>query len=247
MTTRIDNQYYDVVGDGWWDPAGPLGVLHSMNPARISYCDGILSGLGARAEEIRVVDVGCGGGLVSERLASYGYRVTGVDLSPGTVETARKHAEWAHVEVDYQVGSAYDLPMEDGSVDAVVMSDVLEHFDDVPRALAEAARVLRPGGMLIYDTVNRTIRSYLVAILLAERVLKIVHPNTHDWRMFIRPPEARALLTAAGLKPAQMRGLTPSRSLLGQISAFARTRRVGSFRVGGGLGVSYIGHAVKTR
>ncbi|WP_326691131.1 MULTISPECIES: bifunctional 2-polyprenyl-6-hydroxyphenol methylase/3-demethylubiquinol 3-O-methyltransferase UbiG [unclassified Streptomyces] len=246
-SAAIDNDYYSEIGDSWWDPEGPLRALHDMNPARVRYFDTtVRARLGEDRSAVRVLDIGCGGGLMSERLAELGYTVTGLDLSEGSVETARAHARTTGVEVTYRVGSAYELPAEDGSLDAVLLSDVLEHLHDLPGAVAECARVLRPGGVLVFDTINRTAASYLMAILVLERLLKIIHPGTHNWRMFIRPRELHAVLARHGLTPARPRGLAPTAPRHRLLAAIARRRPLGEFGPTSSTAVSYIGHAVKS-
>ncbi|GGL05715.1 bifunctional 2-polyprenyl-6-hydroxyphenol methylase/3-demethylubiquinol 3-O-methyltransferase UbiG [Streptomyces flaveus] len=243
----IDNEYYNKVGDDWWNTEGPLRALHEMNPARTGYFDRVLK---ARypdrpAGTVRVVDLGCGGGLVAENLAARGYRVTGIDLSAGTVAAARRHAAASGVDVTYLVGSAYGTGLPDGCAEAVVASDVLEHFHDLPTALAEIDRLLAPGGVLLFDTVNRTVRSYLLLILVAEKLLGIIKPGTHNWKMFIRPTELRGLLHDAGLLLEDTHGLGPARPLPALLPGLLRHRRLGEFTLTGDLSASYIGHAVK--
>jgi 2-polyprenyl-6-hydroxyphenyl methylase/3-demethylubiquinone-9 3-methyltransferase len=246
-TVPIDNKYYDQVGDDWWDTEGPLRALHEMNPARIGYFHRVLRSRypGRPAGTLRVVDLGCGGGLVSEELAARGYRVTGVDLSEGTVAAARRHAAVSGVDVTYLVGSAYGTGLPDGCAEAVVASDVLEHFHDLPAALAEIDRLLAPGGVLLFDTINRTIRSYLLLILVAEKLFGIIKPGTHNWKMFIRPMELRGLLYDAGLLLEDTQGLGPARSLPALLPDLLLHRRLGEFTLTGDLSASYIGHAVK--
>jgi 2-polyprenyl-6-hydroxyphenyl methylase/3-demethylubiquinone-9 3-methyltransferase len=245
---EIDNDYYHAVGDSWWDAEnGPLRALHDMNPARVSYFDTTAREIHGRpAGEITVLDIGCGGGLVSEALARLGYRVTGIDLSAESVRVAQRHAAAQGVRVDYRVGSAYDLPAGDASVDVVVISDVLEHLHDLPSAVAEIARVLRPGGVVVFDTINRTLRSYLVAILISERWLKIIHPGTHNWRMFIRPFELRVVFARHGLRLSEVYGLAPAATPPQLAAALLRGQRLGQFTLTRSPAVSYIGHAVKT-
>ncbi|MEV6599713.1 bifunctional 2-polyprenyl-6-hydroxyphenol methylase/3-demethylubiquinol 3-O-methyltransferase UbiG [Actinoplanes sp. NPDC051346] len=244
----IDNDYYHEVGEGWWDERGPLRTLHDMNPARVSYFDkAAREALSADRSAIRVLDVGCGGGLVSERLAALGYRVTGVDLSAGSIEIARRHAAARGVDVEYVVGSAFDLPREDGSVDLVVVSDVLEHLADLGAATAEIARVLRPGGLVVFDTINRTVAAWLKAIVLSERVLRIVYPGTHNWSMFIRPDELRDAFAAHGLVVTDVRGLEPVAPPHRIFAAVLRGGAVGPFHLTDSTAVSYIGRAVKSQ
>ncbi|MFI5495813.1 bifunctional 2-polyprenyl-6-hydroxyphenol methylase/3-demethylubiquinol 3-O-methyltransferase UbiG [Actinoplanes sp. NPDC051859] len=244
----IDNDYYHEVGDGWWDERGPLRTLHDMNPARVSYFDqSAREAFGPDRAAIRVLDIGCGGGLVSERMAALGYRVTGLDLSEGSIEIARRHAAASGVDVEYLVGSAFELPCENGSVDLVVVSDVLEHLHDLPAATAEIARVLRPGGLVVFDTINRTVAAWLKAIVLSERVLRIVYPGTHNWAMFIRPDELRRTFAANGLAVTDVRGLEPEASPHRIFAAVLRGGAVGPFHLTDSTAVSYIGRAVKSQ
>src|SRR6266567_1545596 len=242
----IDNEYYSEIGDAWWDTSGPLRLLHDMNPTRVSYFDGVLRGSHPHRSptELRIMDIGCGGGLVSEALAKLGYRVTGLDMSEGAVRAARRHAAATGVDVTYRVGSAYELPAADGSLDAVVISDVLEHLHDLPTAVREISRVLRPGGLLLFDTINRTVTSYLVTVLLAERVLRFIRPGTHNWSMFIRPRELRGLFARNALHLVSMRGLAPKVRPAGLVSAL-RGGALGEFTLTDSLRASYLGHAVK--
>jgi 2-polyprenyl-6-hydroxyphenyl methylase / 3-demethylubiquinone-9 3-methyltransferase len=243
---EIDNLYYSEIGDSWWDARGPLRALHDMNPTRVGYFDSVArSRLGPQPGVLRVLDVGCGGGLVSESLAVLGYQVNGIDLSEGAIEAARRHAQASGVSVTYQVGSAYDLPVPDATIDMVVVSDVLEHLHDLPAAVAQISRVLRPCGVVVFDTINRTALSYIVAILVFERLLKIIYPGTHNWRMFIRPPELRAVLADHGLDLCDTRGLAPAARPPRLVARALRARPLGDFRLTRSKAISYIGHAVK--
>lgn len=243
--TPIDNDFYDAVGDAWWDPAGPFSALHEMNPVRVGYFDRVFADRLGPPSAVRVLDVGCGGGLVSEALARRGYRVTGVDLNDGAVAAATRHARRERVAVTYRVGRADRLPVGDGTVDAIVASDILEHLHDLDACLAEMNRVLRPGGVLAFDTINRTARSWLVMILAAEWLLRINKVGTHNWRMFIRPDELRRLLTGHGLSLRDHTGLAPARPVPVATVSYLRTRRLGGYRLTPDESASYIGYAVK--
>lgn len=247
MPIHVDNEYYDHLGDRWWEPAGPAAGLHAMNPARVDYVEDVLTRtLGADARRsARVIDVGCGGGLLAESLARRGYALVGFDVAEGALAAARRHAAREGVSVEYRRGSAYALPLADAAVDAVIAADVLEHLRDPPAAIAEFARVLRPGGVLIFETVHRTVRSYLLAIVLAQRLLRVVPPDTHDWRMFITPDELADALRRVGLDLQEIRGLSPARGLLGAVRAYLADRTLGAFRLSDDRSVSYLGHARK--
>lgn len=186
----------------WWDPDGPARLLHAMNPIRVGF---FLRELGVPAGQ-RVVDAGCGGGLVAAALTQAGATVIGVDPAPTSLAVARRAAGARFHAV---AGRLEQLPLADASVDAVVAADVLEHVGDLPAAVREIARVLRPGGRLLFDTINRTAWSWAVALLGAERLTDLVPRGTHQWRLFIRPDELHQLLTGAGLTAVASLGLSP--------------------------------------
>lgn len=152
-----------------------------------------------------MLDVGCGGGLLAEEFARIGCRVTGVDPSSPSLDTARAHASAAGLDIDYRGASGERLPFDDGAFAAVYCCDVLEHVDDVGTTISEIARVLEPGGVFLYDTINRTVRSRVVLIGLMQdwNATRCMEPNLHDWSMFIKPPELRAHLERAGLRPSE--------------------------------------------
>lgn len=173
-----------------WDFGGANTGLYVMNPARVGYFDRKFSNDGSRSREATsVLDVGCGGGIVSNELSRRGYQVTGIDISLPALEFAEVVCKREGLSSRFIEASAYSLPFADESFDAVVCSDILEHLTDVPRALREVHRVLKPGGMLVYDTISRTTLSYFVAVLVGERVIGLIPPDGHDWRMFITPAE----------------------------------------------------------
>jgi 2-polyprenyl-6-hydroxyphenyl methylase / 3-demethylubiquinone-9 3-methyltransferase len=245
--TTIDNECYDRFGDGWWQADGPAAGLHEINPIRVEYFDRIFrTELGESAPRTgRFIDIGCGGGILTEAMARRGYRITGFDVSESSLAAARRHAALERVDVTYRTGSAYQLDVATGSVDGVVISDVLEHLHDLGAAGAEIARVLRPGGVLVFDTQNRTVKSYLLMILAAERLLGIIPRRTHDWRMFITPTELDTVLEAHGLAVGELRGMTPALPLHRLVWTAWKHRRLGEFALSDDLSVSYIGYAVR--
>jgi 2-polyprenyl-6-hydroxyphenyl methylase / 3-demethylubiquinone-9 3-methyltransferase len=232
----IDNEYYEGMDELWWDPAGPAAILHAINRPRVGFYLEQLGDLGGRL----VLDAGCGGGLVARELAAAGAEVVGVDRSRGSLGVARR-AIGARLRPAQ--GRLERLPFADGSFDAVVAADVLEHLPDLPAATAELARVLAPGGSFVFDTVNRTFWSWFTGVFGLEQVLRMVPRGTHDWRLFIRPAELDRLLRGAGLEPVAVRGLAPQIGP-GTVARGLLTRRIAvpTFTTGNGRRASYLGH-----
>src|SRR5215207_8697389 len=193
-----DNQMYDRLSHTWWEDDGFLNVLKSaLNPSRVGYMRRILTeDLGHDPKRLRILDVGCGGGLLAEEFARLGCAVTGVDPSTDSLEVARAHAREGGLDIDYREATGDALPFADGEFPAAYCCDVLEHVDDVGRTLAEIARVLEPGGVFLYDTVNRTLRSKLLMIKLSQEwsATAWAEPDLHEFDMFIRPEELEAHL-----------------------------------------------------
>jgi 2-polyprenyl-6-hydroxyphenyl methylase/3-demethylubiquinone-9 3-methyltransferase len=223
---RIDNKLYDNIE--WWSDRGPFRLLRLMNSARVPYFVEKLSG------KSEVLDIGCGGGFVSESLSLAGFRVTGLDASMSSLVQARAHAEGV-TEVRYIQGSAYALPFPDGSFDGVVISDVLEHLNDLNIVASEIFRVLRPGGVMVFDTINRTIFSYIGIFWLAQEIFPILPEQAHDWRLFIRPEELRMVFARFSTDISEWRGIEPVVGLSGFTS----------FRTSDDLSGSYAGYLVK--
>lgn len=187
----------------WWDADGEARTLHDLNPVRIRWIADHVSLQGAR-----LLDAGCGGGLLSEALAHRGAHVTGIDLTPELIEVARLHLHESGVRVDYRLQSAEDLARaEPGAFDAVCCMELLEHVPD-PAALVQAlATALKPGGTLILSTLNRTPWAFAGAILGAEYVFRLLPRGTHHYAGFVRPSELAAMLRAAGLDLVELAGL----------------------------------------
>lgn len=207
MTVKRNNlDYYDAWADAWWSGTDRhLRLLHAIVPARMRWFTPLVGGWTGKD----VLEVGCGGGFMTEAVAREGARVIGVDPSDKALEAARRHAAAVGLAIDYRRGVGEALPVGDASLDVVLCVDVLEHLPDVPGALAEIARVLRPGGWFLFDTFDRTWWSWLVAIKVAEDWLGWVPRGTHDWALFIRPDELRRRLRDAGLEPGDIVGLGP--------------------------------------
>ena len=202
---RNDLTIYDDVADRWWsDEIRWVRTLRNLVPGRLSWFDRQIGWAGKA-----VLDLGCAGGFMAEALHDRGARVTGIDPAEQAVTAARAHAEAAGRAITYETGMGEALTHGGEAFDAVVCVDVLEHVADLQTVLAEIARVLRPGGMFLFDTINRNPLARLATITLAEDVLRLLPRGTHDPAMFIRPAELRAGLARAGLSPGPMTGLGP--------------------------------------
>lgn len=209
-TATADNNFsqaeldkFGALAQRWWDPEGPQKPLHALNPARLGYVTARMPLAGAR-----VLDVGCGGGLLSEAMAAAGAQVTALDLSPALVRVARLHAKESGVDVDYREQSVESLADEaPGSFDAVTCMEMLEHVPDPASVVDACGRLLRPGGRLFLSTLNRTPAAFALAILGAEYVARLLPRGTHQYRDFIRPSELGAMLRAAGMELEDVSGL----------------------------------------
>ncbi len=222
-THIIDNAIYDRIADAWWSDNSFMALLrNAVNPPRFAYFAEQLAlhfgaarfdqpvADGAGPPALSMLDVGCGGGLLTERFASIGCRVTGVDRSLPTLQAARDHAHAMGLDISYEAADAAALPFADEQFDVVCCCDVLEHVDDVDRVVAEIARVLKPSGVFFFDTINRTWRSKLLAIKLAQDWLRIVPRDVHVWHQFVRPNELAASLDRRGLSTQAFVGLSPT-------------------------------------
>lgn len=205
MTQRNNLDLYDDVARQWWsDDIRWVRTLKNMVPGRLSWFDTMIDWPAKR-----VLDLGCAGGFMAEALARRGATVTGIDPAAQAIDAARVHAESQTLEITYQTGKGESLPHDSGSFDAVVCVDVFEHVQDLDRVLREIARVLVPGGVLLFDTINRNPLARLATITIAEDLLRLLPKGTHDPAMFITPDELRTGLRLAGLVPGHFTGLGP--------------------------------------
>ena len=240
----VDNSWYDALGDRWWDERGPVRALHEVNPVRLAYFLGVLGELRRR----RVLDLGCGGGLMTEPYARAGAVAVGLDPSRPSLRAARRHAQARALKPfppQYVAARAEALPFPDASFDAVCSADSLEHLANLPAALDECARVLRPGGLFLFDTINRTWCSRLQMIWAAQRLLRFAPPRTHAYARFIRPQELRETLTARGLEWMELRGLSLRRRPFVAAWRYATRGSLGGFALSDDVRVSYVGYARK--
>lgn len=189
----------------WWDPNSEFKPLHDINPLRLGWIDQLCGGMAGK----RVVDVGCGGGILAESMAAKGATVTGIDLSEKALKVARLHQLESGVQVDYRLIAAESLAEEaPDSFDVVTCMEMLEHVPDPVSILAACQRMVKPGGWVFLSTLNRNPKSYLFAIIGAEYVLNMLPKGTHDWSKFLKPHELASYARQAGLEPVQLMGMT---------------------------------------
>jgi 2-polyprenyl-6-hydroxyphenyl methylase/3-demethylubiquinone-9 3-methyltransferase len=196
----------------WWDPHGKFAPLHKFNPVRL----GFIRDTAARHFNrtglkpfggLSLLDIGCGGGLLSEPMARLGFAVTGVDPSEKNIGTARAHAQSTGAPVTYRTASAEVLESEGALFDVVLNMEVVEHVSDLRAYLKACARLVRPGGLTVVATLNRTLKSLALAKIGAEYILRWLPPGTHDWNRFVPPEELRRLLEESGLNPMKTQGV----------------------------------------
>jgi 2-polyprenyl-6-hydroxyphenyl methylase / 3-demethylubiquinone-9 3-methyltransferase len=254
----VDNAIYDTAP--WRDEHGFLSTLAALTPVRFGYLrDVLVNTLHIDPAGQHVLDIGCGGGFLAEEFASIGCDVTGIDPSGPTIAQAAAHAAEAGLAITYRVASGEAIPFDDGTFAVAYCCDVLEHVRDLDTVIAETARVLRPGGVYLFDTINRTFLSKLVVIRLFQewRATRFVATNLHDWRMFITPAELRAALAKHGLICREMVGINPTGNPLRALHALYQLKRgaisyadIGEripMAVGTRTPIQYAGYAIKPR
>ncbi|PPT42429.1 MULTISPECIES: bifunctional 2-polyprenyl-6-hydroxyphenol methylase/3-demethylubiquinol 3-O-methyltransferase UbiG [Xanthomonas] len=194
---------FAALANRWWDADGPQKPLHALNPVRLEYVSARLGLAGAR-----VLDVGCGGGLLSESMARLGAQVTAIDLAPELVKVARLHSLESGAQVDYRVQSVEDLAAEQpGSFDAVTCMEMLEHVPDPTAIIRACASLLKPGGKLFLSTLNRTPAAFALAVVGAEYIARLLPRGTHHYKDFIKPAELAAWLRSAELQLEDVSGM----------------------------------------
>ena len=194
---------FDELAQRWWDPDGPQKALHALNPARLGYVAERTS-----LRDAAVLDVGCGGGLLSEALAQAGAKVTAIDLAPNLLKVARLHGLESGIKVDYREMPVEQLAEEaPGSFDAITCMEMLEHVPEPGSVIQACATLLKPGGRLFLSTLNRTPAAFALAIVGAEYVARLLPKGTHQYRDFIKPSELAKWLREAGLELEDVSGL----------------------------------------
>lgn len=219
---------FDRLAAEWWNPAGPLATLHAINPLRLGYID-------ARApiDGARVLDVGCGAGILSEAMAAGGADVVAIDLAETSIEVARSHAALAGIDVDYRAESVDHIAAtEPGGFDIVTCLELLEHVPDPDAIVAACAKAVRPGGSVFFSTLNRNLKSFALAIVAAEYVLGMLPRGTHRYLKMLRPAELGRAARDAGLELRELTGL--------HFNPLTQ-----SYSLGGNVDVNYLLHAVR--
>jgi len=198
---------FTAMAEEWWNPTGKFKPIHKFNPVRLGFIrEHLLSHFGRDGtsmrpfEGLRILDVGCGGGLLCEPLARLGATVTGIDAAERNIAIARLHAEQSGLDIDYRATTSEALATQGQSFDMVLNMEVVEHVDNVPLYMKSCADLVRPGGMMLTATINRTARAYALAVFGAEYVLGWLPRGTHDWKKFLTPEEIRTLLVRNGLR-----------------------------------------------
>ncbi|MEQ9642061.1 MAG: bifunctional 2-polyprenyl-6-hydroxyphenol methylase/3-demethylubiquinol 3-O-methyltransferase UbiG [Alphaproteobacteria bacterium] len=206
---------FQSLAEEWWKPAGKFGPVHDFNSARFDYIIDRAAGHfrrqpsgGGALAGLDVLDVGCGAGLLCEPLAARGARLVGIDAASRNVGIARAHAARGGLSIEYRHCLASDIVAEDRRFDVVLNTEVIEHVADPAQLMADCAALVKPGGLLVVATLNRTFRSLLLGIVAAEYVLRWLPRGTHDWRRFVTPDEVRGMLENTGLSPIDLRGVT---------------------------------------
>lgn len=202
------------LGAQWWDERGPMAMLHKFNPVRVGYIrDQVAAQFGRDPKKLgclsslRILDIGCGGGILSEPLARLGGQVVGADPSEANIEVARQHAGQSGVTVDYRPTTAEALADQGERFDVVLAMEVVEHVADMPLFVKRCGEMVKPGGLMIAATLNRTLKSFALAIVGAEYVLRWLPRGTHRWDKFVTPGELEAAMVNAGLRVADERGV----------------------------------------
>jgi 2-polyprenyl-6-hydroxyphenyl methylase / 3-demethylubiquinone-9 3-methyltransferase len=205
---------FDALAHEFWDPRGAFHPLHALNPVRFDY----VAQRTALAQR-RVLDIGCGGGLLAESLASHGAQVTAIDLAPSMIEVARLHAQETSLSIDYQISSAEQFAQHSpAAFDVITCMELIEHVPSPPALLAAISRLLRPGGDLFISTINRNLRSFVFAIVGAEYMLKLIPRGTHEYARLVRPAELAKLAREQNLGLRDVSGI--------EYNPFARSARL---------------------
>ena len=223
-----ETEKFNKYGRDWWNPEGGMFALHMINKLRFDYFISILGDVTGKT----VVDIGCGGGLLSEEFAKRGARVTGVDLSPTAIDAAKEHAGKSRLSIDYRNCAVKELVDKGETFDIVICAEMLEHVDDLKSTVKESASLLKNGGHYLFETINKTLKARFLAVFMAENVLNFVAKGTHDYNKFIKPSTLVNLLRENGIGVNEIRGM--SYDILNR-----------QFKLSNSTDVNYIGYGIK--
>lgn len=205
---------FSALADEWWDPSGKFAPLHKFNPVRLTFIrDTASAHFGRDSRSLRpfagltLLDIGCGGGLLTEPMTRLGFAVTGIDPSERNIGTAKAHAATSGLDIAYRAAAAESLAGEDARFDVVLNMEVVEHVADLRAYLRACAKLVRPGGIMVVATLNKTLKSLALAKIGAEYVLRWLPPGTHDWNRFVAPADLRRMLEESGLNPLKTQGV----------------------------------------
>jgi 2-polyprenyl-6-hydroxyphenyl methylase / 3-demethylubiquinone-9 3-methyltransferase len=248
--TNIDNRIYNNEDFNWWDK-NYINVhgLHQMNQFRVDY---ILDRLPTikNNNSAMIADIGCGGGILTESIAKANpiNQIYAIDISPNSIKQAITHANRNTIKnINYSVGSAYDTRLDSNTYDIVIMSDVLEHLHDLPSAIKEIKRILKPRGIFIFDTFNRSFMSWFFSIFIAQDLIGLLPKHTHEWELFIKPRELNTLFNKYELKLIEISGFSTDISVL-DVLKFIITKSIPKlyFKHTDNTNIQYFGYAIKT-
>jgi 2-polyprenyl-6-hydroxyphenyl methylase/3-demethylubiquinone-9 3-methyltransferase len=256
--SQINNNIYNTEGSRWWQPDFSLNLIRAViNPSRVNYAKNIFERLKINTDNLHALEVGCGGGILTEEIVKMGFKTTGIDPSEESLSIAVKHAKDSNLKIIYRKGTGENLPFQNNSFDIVFCCDVLEHVHDLPKVIFDISRVLKNGGVFIYDTFNRTYISKISSIKILQEWKRwaIMPPNLHVWQMFIKPNEIKALLQENQLDWIEHRGISPNISYL-KMLWYLHKRAIGEltyeefgnkFRMveGRSTQIMYMGYALK--
>jgi 2-polyprenyl-6-hydroxyphenyl methylase / 3-demethylubiquinone-9 3-methyltransferase len=203
--TEISNEVnkFNDLAQYWWDPSGPLQPLHALNPIRLTFIQNIFN-----LANKKVLDIGCGGGILTESLAKAGAHAVGIDLAQDVLNVANDHAKSQHLTIDYQCISATDFAAKNpAQFDAITCMELLEHVPDPREIIKACAQLLKPGGQLFLSTLNRNVKSFLLAIIGAEYIANMIPKGTHEYAKFITPAELSRMLREADFEINQIKGM----------------------------------------
>ena len=257
--SKIDNAHYNLETETWWDKNSRHYILKSsINPLRVGYFKRILfEEMNKKAIGKKALEVGCGGGILTEEIAKMGFETMGIDPSEHSIQIAKNHCITSNLNIKYDIGFGENLPYADASFDVVFCCDVLEHVRDLPKVISEISRVLKPKGVFCFDTINRTFLSKLIVIKIMQewKSLAFAPENLHVWEMFIRPKELAVLLKNNDFAVSQFRGSRLATPIL-KMAYYLRQRAKGKlnyeelgekihFKEHSDKNVNYLGYALK--